>query len=140
MIFYHATLGVFKDEILSEGLVPGGRGQRVYTWSEKKFVYLASSKELAKSFISEATIELDGNEDDEENSEETIREDEDAVIERLFKEGGIVIGIDSTKLDRKKLGLDPQWNASDDSDDLCYAYRGIIPPNYFVSVEEFEPG
>lgn len=140
MILYHATLGIFKDEILSEGIVPGGKGQRVYAWSEKKFVYLASSKELAESFISEATTELDGNEDDEENSEETIREDEEAVIERLFKEGGIVIGIDSTKLDRKKLRLDPQWHASDNSDDLSYAYQGIIPPNCFVSVEEFEPG
>ena len=140
MILYHATLGIFKDEILSEGIVPGGRGQRLYNWSEKQFVYLASTKELAESFISEGTIEIDGDKEDEENSEETIKEDVDAVIERLFKEGGVVIGIDSTKLDPKKLKKDPQWHVSDDPEAVCYAYKGIIPPSCFVSVEEFEPG
>lgn len=106
---YHATYRALLDEILSDGIIPGGKDIQNFDWS-KKFVYLAETAENAISFVENA---------------------ENESIPEEWLEDIVVLEVDVSKLDLTNMAPDEHWNPSVEDGDEGYQsfqYNGIVPP------------
>jgi len=117
---YHATLVAFEDQILKEGLRPGGDCQ-LFSWCDPKYVYLSKNAAIAESFISSGIIEPT----------------DDSGVFNLLEQGGVVFTIDAQKLDSKLLIRDTNFNV-DDPEAITYAYKGVIHPTAIVKKKYFD--
>lgn len=107
---YHGTFRPLLDEILTDGIIPGGKDTQNFDWAGK-FVYLAETAGNAISFV-----EVSENED---------------IPEEWFDDI-IVLEIDVSKLDLTKMSPDENWNPSTGEGDEGYRsfqYGGIISPD-----------
>ena len=108
-ILYHATFGCYLDNITTDGLIPNNTQN--YSDSKDNCVYLANDLHVAASYCEEAEV------DDE-----------------IYDSGIYIIYIDTNKLDYSKLVEDE--NVLDD--DSTFEYHGVIKPNCFLKIEEYE--
>ena len=114
---YHATYRQLVNEIMKDGIIPGGKNIRNYDWAEKNYVYLSESDENAISFVETS---------ENENVPESWLDDI------------VVLKIDANKLDLTKLEKDTNWNpdiSDSDTDWQSYQYKGVVPPNLILSID-----
>jgi hypothetical protein len=104
--YYHATYKPRLKSILKKGLVPSFKKKN---WEDSEdFVYIDIDYNCAVSFC--------------EESEEVP----DDWIDNI-----VVIKIDSSKLDKSKIRIDPNIIGVDHS---AFIYDGVIPPDAFIDV------
>lgn len=107
---YHATYRPLLDEIMSSGIVPGGKDIQNFDWSGK-FVYLTEGVENAISFV-----EASENDD----------------IPEEWLDDIVVLEVDVSKLDLTKIAPDENWNPSTGEGEEGYRsfqYDGIVYPD-----------
>lgn len=106
---YHGTFKPLLNSIKQKGIIPGGVDHKNYDWAGN-YVYLADDDSQALSFV-------------ECTENDNIPED--------WYDQIIVLTIDVSKLDLRKLYWDRNWNPVE-----CfvksYQYDGIIPPEAIV--------
>jgi len=107
---YHATFSSLTNNIIKYGLIPGRSSGTNFHETDKRFVYLAATANGAKSII-EDLIANNSN------------------LARKYGEEVNVLTIDASKLDKRKMFMDPFSVALGVS---SYMYNGVIPPNLIL--------
>lgn len=108
-VLYHATFGCYLDNIITDGLMPNN--VKNYYDSKDSCIYLANELDIAASYCEAAEV------DDE-----------------IYDSGIYIIYIDTNGLDDSKLIEDE--NVLDD--DSTFEYHGVIKPNCFLKIEEYD--
>ena len=107
-IMYHATFGCYLGDITKNGLMIDSN----HNWADSKnCIYLSDDLDVAASYCEAAE-----------------------VADEIYDSGIYVIHIDISKLDSSKLTSDE--NVLDD--DSTFEYHDNIPPNCFITIEEYE--
>ncbi len=107
---YHATFSTVTNSISKSGLIPGRSTGTNFHETDKRFVYLALTSNGARSVIKDLISA-------------------DRRISSKYGEDVNVLTIDASKLDKKKIYLDPYSVALGVT---SYMYNGIIPPSYIL--------
>lgn len=104
---YHATYRQFLDSIKTNGL--GNTNNKMWTDSKQGVVYLADDPWVAESYAEES---------------EWVYEQEEPDV---YLDNIVIIEVDSTKLDKKKLRVDKNVLLDNEENNATWEYYGVIP-------------
>jgi len=115
IILYHGTFNALVPEIELKGLIPFGTQYRNYEDIDEG-VYLTNDWNFAGSMV--------------ESTENTNIPD--GWIEEV-----VILAIDTRKLDKSKFDKDPNVNMPEDDEFRSYIYRGNIPPDAIMEINDY---
>lgn len=111
-ILYHATFNALVPEIQQEGLISGGTFFKNFE-NKENGVYLAFTPGFAISMVQST---------------------ENQNVPEKWLDEIVILSIDSKKLDKTKLDIDPYVSIPPDNTINSYIYRGNIHPNVILQI------